>query len=122
LADGATAGLGLLLFGHHSPLAVAIVCGLSPLPGNLIIAFVMGREFGKSIPRELFELMRDLFCALAATLLGRVTIYLSSSASPLMDAALAAMVATAAATAMTMLTQSTPFNPLILIKRGAKGG
>jgi O-antigen/teichoic acid export membrane protein len=105
LADGITAGAGLLFFGRSSPLALAIMYGLSVLPGYAVIIVASAREFDRPIQHDVFALIRDLFCGLLAVVLAHVVSSLNAVPSLLIHTMLSAGVASFTAFTMLVLTQ-----------------
>jgi O-antigen/teichoic acid export membrane protein len=61
-----TAGVGLILFGHISPLAISAVYALSILPGYAVIHLVASRKLSIPMERGVLDLCRDLTLAIAA--------------------------------------------------------
>ena len=101
-----TAGVGLLLAGWVAPLGVAVVCGLSPLPGYAVITTMVNREFGRPVIREVLAFLRDLACGLLGFALGRGVAKLPGDGAPVLQTAIAASVGFL--TALTMLALAQP--------------
>lgn len=99
------AGLGLLSAGSLAPMAIAVVCSLSPLAGYAVVTFMIRREFGRPVIREGLALLRDLACGVIAFLLGSGLASLLPDGAPLLRIATAAGVGSLSAFTMLAVAQ-----------------
>ena len=67
VGQSAAGGLGLILFGALSPLAIALVRGMTPVVGVAIVARAAHQALGRSVWREAFSLAADLAILATAT-------------------------------------------------------
>lgn len=121
IADCATAGVGLLLFGALAPVAVAAVFALSTSAGYIVVVLAIAAELGRSVVRETVSLARDLFCGCLAVALGRAASILPADPSILKQTLYAAGAALVSAALMMVLTRQDAARYLvksILAQRG----
>ncbi len=100
-----TASAGLLVAGSLAPVAVAVVCGLSPVSGYAVVTTMVNREFGRPVIREVLALLRDFGCGLLGFILGRSIAALPGDGTPLLQTPIAAIVGFVTALTMLALVQ-----------------
>ena len=118
------AAIGLVFFGHYSPLAVSAIYALSILPGYLLTYFIAARKFVLPMERDGGALTRDLAVAAVAFAIARGIAAQLHNSSLLVMTAAAGCTAFLVAALLLALSQRRFFQSIfaaeIAGKRGSK--